>query len=209
MSLFFNYPINEAEIDGEDTGANTEEDYTATADENEGANQPNPQPNGDDENSKTNENEEQDDPSTDYTTADDEGNDDSSYSSSKNDTQPQPAAEVDELKQQEEEMLNSLSPEQLDIKHKELKNQFLAMFDTVVGVSERVGDAVVDESDISVIGYITTTLAKMKDMISDYINSVYQTKSYIENLINYNRFIAVLNGINKILEELSSKNAQN
>lgn len=201
MSLFFNYPINEAEIDGEDTGTNTD-DYTATDGENENESLANQQ-HGEDP--KTGENEE--DNSTDYTTMNYEGNDNSSYITPKNETQP--TSEIDELKQQEEEMLNNLSPEQLDIKHKELKSQFLAMFDTVIGVSERVGDAVVDESDISVIGYITTTLAKMKDMISDYINSVYQTKSYIENLINYNRFIAVLNGINKILEELSSKNAQN
>jgi hypothetical protein len=42
-------------------------------------------------------------------------------------------------------------------------------------------------------------------MLVDYMNNVYQGKSYIENSINYNRFLAVLNGINKILEEVEKK----
>ena len=121
---------------------------------------------------------------------------------------PQEAdAPVDNFKQQEEELYNELTPEQLDIKHKELKTQFLNMYDEVVSIIDRIGDVNVAEENIGIIEYVSNTLANLKDMLSDYMNTVYKTKSYFENSINYNRFLAVLGGINKVLEEMNSKNA--
>ena len=114
-------------------------------------------------------------------------------------------AAVDDLKKQEEELLSDLTPEQLDVKHRELKNQYLSMYDIVNSLIERIGDVAVREEDINTVEYISTTLTNLKDMITDYMNSIYKTKSYIENSINYNRFLAVLNGINKILEEMGEK----
>ena len=42
----------------------------------------------------------------------------------------------------------------------------------------------------------------LRNMLIDYMNDVYKTKSYTENLIIYNRYLAALNAINKILEEM-------
>jgi hypothetical protein len=39
-------------------------------------------------------------------------------------------------------------------------------------------------------------------MVADYMNNVYSTKSYMENAINYNKFLATLTGINDILVEI-------
>ena len=121
---------------------------------------------------------------------------------------PPPAdepSEVDDLKQQEEEMFNQLTPEQLDIKHKELKQQFVNMYDSVTSIIDRLGDVNAEEENIKTIEYVSNQLSSLKDMLMDYMTDVYKTKSYIENSINYNRFLAVLNGINKILEEMNSK----
>lgn len=111
---------------------------------------------------------------------------------------------VDDLKAKEEELYNQLSPEQLNIKHRELKNQFLMMYDMIVPIIDRVGELSVSEERLPIIEYVSNSLAKLKNMISDYIDSVYKTKSFIENSINYNKFLAILNGINKILEELET-----
>ena len=115
---------------------------------------------------------------------------------------PDEEAPVDELKAKEEELLSKLTPEQLDIMHKELKTKYLDMFDTVNAIIDRIGDAGIDEDSISVIEYVSTELSTLKNMIADYMESVYKTKSYIENSVNYNRFLAVLHGIQKILEEI-------
>lgn len=111
---------------------------------------------------------------------------------------------VDELKQQEEELLQ-LSPTELDIKHKELKSQYLSMYDITTSLIDRIGDASVSEENIGAVEFISDTLARLRTMLSDYVESVYSTKSYTENSINYNRFLVVLNGINKLLEEMGKK----
>ena len=122
---------------------------------------------------------------------------------------PEEKSEVDDIKKQEEELYNELTPEQLDIKHKELKTQYLNMYDSIISIIDRLGDVNVAEENIGIVEYVSNTLANLKEMLSDYVNDVYKTKSYIENSINYNRFLVVLNAINKILEEMNSKNNKN
>lgn len=118
----------------------------------------------------------------------------------------QQPSKVDEHKEQEEDDLyENLTPEQLDIKHKELKNRYLEMFDTTAGVIDRIGDVAVAEENFEIVKYVSNTLSDLRNMLTDYINSVYKTKSYIENLVNYNKFLAVLNGVNEILEEMNKK----
>ena len=114
-------------------------------------------------------------------------------------------APVDELKAQEEEMYSNLTPEQLDVKHKELKTRFLDMYDMTTELVDRIGDAIITEENIGVIEYVSKNLNNLRTMLSDYVSSIYSTKSYIENSINYNRFLAVLNGINKMLEQIPEK----
>ena len=104
---------------------------------------------------------------------------------------------------------DNLTPEQLDIKHKELKDQYGRMYDMIMSLIDRIGDVSPSEENIGTMQYVSKTLSTLKDMIIDYISKVYQTKSYIENSINYGRFLAQLNGINKILEEMNSKNEEN
>jgi len=117
--------------------------------------------------------------------------------------QNQPEEKVDEIKEKEEEIYSNLTPEQLDIKHKELKSQFLAMFDMTTEIVQRINNIALDAKDVPVVEYVSNNLSKLRKMITDYMQSVYKTKSYTENYINYNRFLATLNGISKILEEIN------
>ena len=45
-------------------------------------------------------------------------------------------------------------------------------------------------------------------MVSDYINDVYDNKSYIENAIYYNNCLAVLVSVNKIFKEIVAKTSK-
>lgn len=118
-------------------------------------------------------------------------------------TQPGEPSPVDGIKKREEEIYADLTPEELDIKHRELKNQFLTMFDMTTELIVRINNISLNPEDISIIEYASNNLARLRSMLSDYMNSVYKTKSYTENHINYNRFLATLNGISKILEEIN------
>ncbi len=215
MGLFYNRflaGLNEAEVDGQQIGEeNSLEDYTATNDNNEQENQPIPQDNrGQDtqNNPSTEEPPPEDYTTSEYTEIPSDGGTTQDNGGTPN-SNSEPESEVDEIKKQEEELYNELTPEQLDIKHKELKNLYLKMYDTVVSIIDRLGDINASEDNIGIMEYVSNNLANLKEMISDYVNDVYKTKSYIENSINYNRFLAVLNGVNKILEEMNSKNIKN
>ena len=205
-------PLSEAEVDGEDQNPNgTDNDYTEdTNDTNqqppednaEGDQQTNEEP-APDEGQQDNPDEE---PTTDYTEGDptEEGEpapEDGEQPAEGEDPNAE-ANPVDDIKQKEEELIG-LSTQHLDIKHEELKSQFLSMYDMVTSIIERIDDASVRKDNIKVIHYISDTIVKLKSMLTDYIENVYSTRSYIENSVIYNRFLAVLNGVLKILEEMN------
>lgn len=216
MGLLSSYikNFNEAEVDGQqlDDGQDPGTDYTADASSNqppETSPAPTDQPQGY-QNDQGPQGPPPDDQTTDYTQmdGDDEGYDDRQGYPDDGGGQPQHQEEeqpVDDLKAKEEELYANLTPEQLDIKHRELKTQFLEMFDLTSTIIERIGNTSIDEENIASMEFISSNLIKFRDMLSDYVNDVYQTKSYTENSINYNRFLAVLNGINKMLEEMHKK----
>lgn len=209
-------PIAEAEADGENIGGgddatdytqdNTEQNQNNTTETTNQEDQIDNTDNADQDNNADQTDANQD--TTDYNDLDatnSENNDDNQdNNTAENDTNEGQKATVDDLKKQEEDIYASanLSPEQLDIKHKELKQNYLKMYDITTNIIDRIGDASVNEDNIRVIEYISEELNKLRNMITDYVNSVYSGKSYIENAINFNRFLAVLNGINKMLEEI-------
>lgn len=203
-------PLKEAEVDGQNYGEDTGTDYAAeTPAENTPPAAPAEQPPADqppaDQPQDAPPPEKGGEGGTDYTQMGEEPPpEDGGGAAAPAD--PQEESEVDPIKQQEEEMLD-LSPEELDIKHKELKSNYLAMFDMVQTISERINDASTSEEYIPVVDYIAKQLSQLQNMLTDYMNSVYKTKSYTENMINYNRFLAVLNAIDKILVEMN-KNEQ-
>lgn len=203
--------LNEVEVNGQeagDPGAEAPEDYNAPDDT--GNEEQPPEDNGTQPPPDDNYGQDPEDQPTDYTDgADDSGGeggyDDGGYDDGGGGgAPPQEEADsaVDDLKSKEEEIYASLTPEQLDIKHRELKNQYLKMYDTITSLIDRIGEVGISEDKISVIEYISNNLSNLKDMVSDYVSKVYQTKSFIENSINYNRFLAVLSGISKMLEEM-------
>lgn len=226
---FFHYkfgikPIIEADIDGQ-SGDDASTDYTSDDSSNtpppaEGGEETTdyteqPDDNSQDQNTdqQSDDNQPSDDTAeggeetTDYTDMDDEGGEGSpEETEGGSESAPTQDSEtpVDDLKQQEEEMYG-LSTEKLEIRHKELKKQYLELYDTTVSILDRIGSASVQEEDIGVIEYVSSTLSNFRTMITDYIDKVYPLNSYIENSVNYNRFLAVLQGINKILEDLAKK----
>lgn len=208
-------PIMEAEVDGEDLGDANQQDYTSSEEPSNQVQEDNTQEENTDQQQDTadedttNSDDNQEDGTTDYTEddstddMDDTGTDDGASSNQSSGGQAEQP--VDDIKKQEEELIG-LTPTQLDIKHTELKNQYLNMFDIVISIIERLDDISIDKDTIPVIEYISDTLANLKTRLSDYVENVYSIKSYIENSINYNRFLAVLNGIQKILEEINKNN---
>ena len=79
------------------------------------------------------------------------------------------------------------------------------MFDMTNNFIDRLSGITTGDENTKVIEFISNKLISIRDMITDYMNYTYKTKSYIENSINYNRFLVQLSSINKILRQLSKK----
>jgi hypothetical protein len=119
---------------------------------------------------------------------------------------------ADDARGMEGELFKDLTPDQLDMKHQELKNNFMELYDSTSSIIDRVNDIPNSDEFLASITFVSEQLNTLRTMVADYMNKVYSTKSYMENAINFNRFLATLNGINDILEEISNelaKQAQN
>ena len=196
--------FKEADIDGNNQDdASTTNDYTDDAenDAEQSAAEYEPQTNDDQEDTDNapNDTSNADDEYTDYTEDDDVQSQEGSEVGEDAEEAP-----VDDIKRQEEEMYSNMSPEQLDIMHRELKSRFIDIYNICTNTIERLSAVHVSEDNVSTLEYISRTLSTTKDMIVDYIDNIYKSKSYIENNVNYNKYLVIINAVNKMLESIDN-----
>ena len=115
---------------------------------------------------------------------------------------------ADDARALENELFKDLTPDQVDLKHKELKKNFGDLYDSIANIVDRVNEIPNNDAFTAAIGFVSNQLSDLKQMVADYMNDVYSTKSYMENAMNYNKFLATLNGIKDILEEINKELAQ-
>ena len=115
---------------------------------------------------------------------------------------------ADDARGLENELFKDLTPDQVDLKHKELKKNFGDLYDSIANIVDRVNEIPNNDAFTAAIGFVSNQLSDLKQMVADYMNDVYSTKSYMENAMNYNKFLATLNGIKDILEEINKELAQ-
>lgn len=116
---------------------------------------------------------------------------------------------ADDARGMEQELFHDLTPDQIDLKHKELKNKFLDLYTATSNIVDRVNSIPTSDNTVASITFVIKKLAELRKMVADYMNDVYSTKSYMENAINYNRFLSALNGINKILDQINEELVNN
>lgn len=112
------------------------------------------------------------------------------------------SVQADDNRGMEEEIFKDLTQDQIDIKHQELKTNFGKIYDTTSSLIDRLNDIPTNDTYMASINFVSNQLADLRQMVTDYMNNVYSTKSYMENSINYNKFLMTLKGINDILEEI-------
>ena len=111
---------------------------------------------------------------------------------------------ADDARGMENELFKDLTPDQIDIKHQELKSNFTELYDSTTNIIDRINDIPSNDDYLATIAFVSEQLNNLRTMVADYMNKVYSTKSYMENAMNYNRFLATLKGINDILSEISN-----
>lgn len=112
----------------------------------------------------------------------------------------------DEIKQLENDIFSSMTPEQLALREENLKDLFIKLYDSTVEFEGKINDSAKNADNLAVLDFVTKKLIELKDSIYYTMTKSYNTKSYIENVTLYQQYIAILNTITDLLSEISPKN---
>ena len=100
------------------------------------------------------------------------------------------------------DIFNSLTAEEQQMKIRELKSLFLNLFTSTDDLLARLNETESDEDNIEVLTRISMVLYSLKQYMADYMSYTFAFKSYIENDIAFNRFLAILKSVTTIIDEM-------
>ena len=153
-----------------------------------------------------------DQPPTDYTqddtatddTADTTGTDTQTDDTATDDSQQQMSNSelLNKIKELETQLFANLTPEQINIKNIELKTKFIEMHELVQKVITRIDNLKKTEENIHTLDFVIKKLSEMLNLLNDYITKTYDTNTYFENLVNYKTFLATLEIVTKIMNQV-------
>ena len=105
----------------------------------------------------------------------------------------------EDLRKIEAELFSNLSPEQIDIKNKELKQRFIDIYGTISSVILRINDIPKTDTNVDILHFVTDKLMELKDLVDFTVQKSFDTKTYIENSINYQICLSTLDSISDII----------
>ena len=113
--------------------------------------------------------------------------------------------EASELQQLETELFSNMTPEQIKLKNIELKTQFVNLYDSIDKTINRVNKIPKTDENVKVLSFVTKKLMELQDLVKTNVTQTYNTKTYIENEVDFQHSLAIFNTIGKILDELGKK----
>lgn len=135
-----------------------------------------------------------------------EGTDDTAADTGSTDTSTEddvPEVDKDSLKAKDAELFDTLSPDEQHAKIKALKDLYIELYTTCENLMDKFNSVSLEYDDAnSQFKRIVNTLYGLKKMISDYLLNSFDSRSYLENDIMFNRYLAVLNSIKNVSTEL-------
>lgn len=105
----------------------------------------------------------------------------------------------------EKDIYADLNEPQMDIRNRELKQNFVDLYNMIGDVSERINDISKDSTSMRPLEFVASKLNSLSDTVSDYLTNTFSTKSYMENDINYHLFLKTIEDINAILANIKPK----
>lgn len=127
---------------------------------------------------------------------DDTGSDDSSMSSSPEETEEEPVKANTDI-------FADLSKEEQSVKIEELKQLYSDLYSSVDDFIRKINDIDPDENNVRAVKRCSNTLYNLKRYISDYLLNLFPIKSYIENDVEFNRFLTILNSVANVINDIS------
>ena len=105
-------------------------------------------------------------------------------------------------KDAENDIFNGLSDQDKVIKINELKDLYQDLYNRIITLYDKVNDIPKDDELIKVYNFVIDNLSDLKQFVYDYLTNTFDNKTYLENMVNYKKYLSTLNVINGILEEI-------
>lgn len=203
-------PTVDTQDDGGGDTDNTEDTETGDTDntEEENTDDKNTDENQEEENTENEDQNEDDDYDIDTEPDAEENTDDAGTDEGGEDQNTETDTGTDtEDKELDRQMFDSLSDSEKERKIATLKKLYMELYSKCNILIDKFNQITDDGNDDfkPVVKRILTVLYDLKEYISYYLLNVYDSNSYIENDINFNRYLSVLNGIKHITEELQKE----
>lgn len=131
---------------------------------------------------------------------DDNASDDSS-------DQPDTSSSTDDpktkLKELEASIFDQLPEAQKVAKIKELKTLYTNVHAKCGELISSISDMPKDPNKVKVYDYVINSLTDLQKYITDYLSNIFDSKSYIENLTEFQKYLTILDTINNVFSELN------
>ena len=222
---------DDMEVDtGDDTGADAQSDDTSTTDDTtDGDDNSTDDQNTDNDNNQDNDNKDDDtnidddseaepDSGDNMDTDDDNNQDDQDDASDDQNTDGDDTSTDDmgsdtgddsndpnaKLKDLEKSIFDQLSDEQKTLKIKELKSLYNNVYDKCGEIINSISDADRSPEQAKIYDYVMNSLTDLQKYIKDYLFQIYDSKTYIENMVQLQKYLTVLDTVSNIFEEVKN-----
>lgn len=108
------------------------------------------------------------------------------------------------LQEIEDKIFDDLSETDKANKIGELKRLFMDLHSNCNSIIEMIDDIPKNENTLKIIDFINKSLEDTKRFILDYITNTFDSKSYMENMAEFQKYITVLYSIRDVLDELKN-----
>lgn len=129
------------------------------------------------------------------TSADDSSGGDMDTSTDENDPH-------EKLKELEAEIFDQLSEEEKEMKRNELKKLYVLLIEKAESIFNLTQEITKTDDTVKLIDYVLNTLMDLKTYLGDYVSDVYDNRTYLQNNVNFQKFLAIFDSIHAIFQEI-------
>lgn len=143
-----------------------------------------------------------DDGGTDATSDDSDSGDGADTSGGDTGSDDDPRSKLNEL---EKSIFDQLSPDQQQAKTLELKGLFQMAYNNCQKIIDSISATEANPTNTKVFDYIVSRLTDLKGYITDYLNDVFDSKGYLENMTEFQKYLAIFDTIKNTFEDIQKE----
>ena len=113
------------------------------------------------------------------------------------------------LKELEAEIFDQLSEEEKEMKKNELKKLYILLIEKSESIFALAQEITKTDDTVKLIDYILNTLMDLKTYLGDYVSDIYDNRTYLQNNVNFQKFLNIFDSIHAIFQEIVKMDEEN